>query len=345
MKISKNSVKRAVACAVVAIVVLSLVVAAVSYLPTSRGKMTSSVALVECRSYYAVKVDGKRLFCFNALTPDTLFERIDTAAAGVPTVSYSPGCWVQTGVLWPSCRGRLVAHVAGRGDSVRTLVNHSGARLLACETDRLQQEEEKLSHKAAELKYYLNVHGVQDEGFNSVSEYDVKVRHDKDSVSHILALLRRVRQGAKVEAVRILEFTLLMRGENGKLERRPCRMLSQPDSRGFVLLQTADRSTPAGICAQSFHRWLPWRANEGDLVFSAGYDGMNSPAFDAAQSEASLTPGHVTDTKKRLNMPRLLTPDGSPVFSQRGCFLGLAWRGQVVETDALFSVLKKGGAR
>ncbi len=345
MKISKVLMKRVVVCAAIAIVALLLVVEVMSYLPTSREQMEHSAVLVECRSYYAVNVNGKRIFCFNALTPDTLFQRIDTTASGMPTVSYSSACWIRTGMFLPTCRGRMVAHVAGHGDSVRTLVNRFGAQLVTREINHLQQKEEELTHKAAELTYYLNVHGVQDEGFNSVSEYAVKVRHEKDSVAHILALLRSVRQGAKVEAMHIMEYTLLTHNDKGKLVRYPCRPLSTIDKHGFVLLRTSDGSTPAGIRAQSFHRWQPCHPHEGDLVFTVGYGGMNGPAFDATKSEASLSPGHVVDASGRFNVPRLLASDGSPVFSQRGCFLGLAWHGKVIGVDELSSLLKKGGAR
>ena len=345
MDISKVSVRRVVMWLLVVIIVLLLILTALSYLPASRSRMPQSVALVECRSYYAVSVDGKRLFCFNAMTPDTLLERIDTMAAGVTEVSCSPACWVRTNVLWPFCQGRMVAHVSSRVDSVCLMVKHEGARLLVREMERLQEEEKSIKHVVSEMEYYLSVHNVQDEGYNQVSAYAVKARHDKDSVSSVLALLRGVRHGAKVEAVPVMKFTLLTRDEKGKLVRRPCKMLSQPDDHGFVLLQTDDASTPDGVSVQSLHSWLPWRCGKGEQVYTVGYGGMDTRSFSVAKSEAIVMPGYVTDDQKHLDVPRLLLPDGSAVFNRYGCFLGLACQEKVVETDELAQLLKKGGAR
>ncbi len=345
MNISKTSVRRFALWLSIVIVALLLILTTLSYLPASRDNMLRSVALVECRSYYSVNVDGKRLFCFSALTRDTLFERIDTVAANISKVNFLSACWVRSSMLWPFCQGRMVVHMPSRGDSLCTLANREGVRLLEREKDRLVETEKSIAHVVLEMDYYLNVHNVQEEGYNLVSTYVVKACHDRDSVSKVLALLRGVRHGAKVEVVPVREFSLLTRDEKGKLVRLPCRMLSQSDRNGFALLQTEDGKSTDEICSQSLHRWLSWCCSKGDQVFAVGYGGINGPAFDAAKSEASLTSGYIVDDNGRLDMPRLLVPDGSPVFSRNGSFLGLVCGGHVVSADVLSSSLKKGGAQ
>lgn len=345
MGMSKVPKKRVALWLSVVIVIILLILTILSYLPSSRDNMVRSVALVECRSYYSVKVDGKRLFYFSALTRDTLFERVDTVTVNVSKVNFLPACWVRPSMLWPFCQGRMVVSMSSRGDSLRTFANREGMRLLEREMDRLVETEKSIAHVILELDYYLNVHNVQEEGYNLVSTYVVKACHDRDSVSKVLSLLRGVRHGAKVEVVPVKEFSLLTYDENGKLVRRPCRMLSQSDSSGLMILQTEDGTSPDGICSQSLHRWLPWRCSKGDQVFAVGYGGINTSVFDATKSEASLTSGSIVDDNGRLDMPRLLVPDGSPVFSRNGCFLGLVCDGRVVSADVLSSSLKKGGAR
>ncbi len=340
MKFSAFKYKRVAGCVVAVIVLLGVVMTSFSYLPTSRSKMERSVAMMECRSYYAVRVDGKPLFYFQNLTSDTLFSRVDTAAIEIAQVSYTPACWVNACAVIPSCRGRLVTYVDGNGDSVKAVVSKHRGRILAHEIAVLEKEEKILEHKALELKYYLNVHGVQDEGFNSVSKYAVKVNHEKDSVSHILARLRHLHQKARIDVAYVTDYTLLVRSANGKLERKPCRPLSSRDAHGFVLLQTKDATTPDGACTQNLHNWLSWTADDGDLIFVPGYGGMSRPAFDAGKATANLTPGHVTDATGKHNIPQLLAPDGSPVYSQNGCFLGLTCQGRVIGTKTLARLFK-----
>ncbi len=340
MSFSTLKRKRMAGCVVAVVVILWVVMAGLSYLPTSRDKMDQSVAMMECRSYYAVRADGKPLFCFQDLTSDTLFSCVDTAAVEIARVSYAPACWVNASVFIPSCKGRLVTCMSGNGDSVRAVVAKHGDRIVAHEIAVLEREEKALEHKASELKYYLNVHGVQDEGFNSVSKYAVKVNHEKDSVSHILSRLRQLRQNVRLDVSYVTDYTLLVRSAKGKLERKPCRPLSSRDAYGFVLVQTKDATTPDGACAQNLHNWLPWKAAEGDLIFVPGYGGMSRPAFDACKAIANLTPGHVTDATGKHNIPQLLAPDGSPVYSQNGCFVGLTCQGRVIDTKTLARLFK-----
>lgn len=340
MQVTRFHVKRTVACAVAALTVILLAVVAVSYLPTSRQKMCRSVAMMECRSYYVVRAGGKRLFCFRTLSPDTLLAGVDTAAAKIAEVDYMPACWVNRWAFLPSCKGRLLTREKGNADSVRSWMARHGEWMLVREKARMEREMKALDHKASELKYYLNVHNVQDEGFNTVSQYAVKVNHDKDSVAHILGKLKHLRAGARIAVDHVTDYTLLERTEAGKQKRIPCRRCSSKDESGFVLVQTIDGKTPDGACAQSLHRWLSWRADEGDLVFVAGYSGMNRVAFDASSSVADIAPGHVTGADGRHNIPQILAPDGSPVFSQNGCFLGLSCQGKVVGTKQLARLFK-----
>lgn len=340
MQVTRFPFKRTVVCAVAALTVVLLTAVAVSYLPTSRQKMCRSVAMMECRSYYVVRAGGEPLFCFRSLSSDTLLQGVDTAAAKIAEVDYMPACWVNRWALVPSCRGRLLTRETGNADSVRSWMERHGDWMIAREKARMEREMKALDHKASELKYYLNVHNVQDEGFNTVSQYAVKVNHDKDSVAHILDKLKHLRKGVRITVAQVSDYTLLERTEAGKQKRIPCRRRSLRDKSGFILLQTIDGKTPDGACAQSLHGWFPWRADEGDLVFVAGFSGMDRVAFDASSAVAAIAPGHVTGADGRHNIPQILAPDGSPVFSQNGCFLGLSCQGKVVGTKELARLFK-----
>ncbi len=329
MNISALNKKRIAGCAVFFVLLVLLVMAAVAYWPTSRNRMCHSVAVMECRSYYTVHVGGKPLFCFRGLTADTLFDQVDTAAVEASSVTYSPACWAIGSTWVSSCKGRLITHVLAKGDSVRSLASKLAQHIVERQTEELQKEEKALKHKASELKYYLTVHSVQDEGFNAVSKYAVKVNHEKDSVTHLLERLRHISQHARLTVSYTTDFTLLTRNVKGKLQRIPCRQLSVCDGNGFVMVQTQDKATPDDATPQHFHKWLAWSGKADDLVFVPGFAGMGSAGFDVRTATARITPGHML-TDSRHNIPSLLAPDGSPVFSHQGCFLGLTCQGRVV---------------
>ena len=189
-----------------------------------------------------------------------------------------------------------------------------------------------------------------------MSKYAVKVNHEKDSVTHLLERLRHISQHARLTVSYTTDFTLLIRNGKGKLQRIPCRQLSVCDGNGFVMVQTQDKATPDDATSQHFHKWLAWSGKADDLVFVPGFAGMGSAGFDVRTATARITPGHMlTDSRHhsqqhccalaynliRHNSPSLLAPDGSPVFSHQGCFLGLTCQGRVVSPRQIKTLFEK----
>ena len=326
------------AAAVVALVVI-LGLWALSYWPTSRSDMPRSVAMVECKACYTVSVDGRDTFYFGGVDDDSTFinSTTDSVAAARPEIEAA--VWMDRYPVVPSCNGRLLVHVDNRGsEKIRCYVEKNFNVIMEKEKKLLEKSLKGYDYEASELNYYLKVHNVTDEGFNSISRYAYRLRHVSDSARHLLVALEGIGKKAKISVRHTIYFTVIYRGRDGKLRRKPCRQIAGYDQRGFTVIQTLDGETPDGVRPQYLHWLFTWPASDGDVVFMPSFSGMGRESFDPAAAEARLSPARLKGNlgkTARHTLPGLLAPDGTPVFSQGGHLLGVSHNGMVISEKEL----------
>jgi hypothetical protein len=330
------------------IIIIVVVLPAISYLPLTREQMTRSVAMIECRQYYELSKGGKVILYFDQVAPDTTFDDISLMCdSGETHQSYSVACWVNRYALAPSCRGRLLS-ITNDDNSYRwrDIVNGNIQKVVGKVVDKLKKRRKQLRSEIAELNDYLNVHNVKDEGFVMVASYAQKRNAEKDSIDRIMNALGSLDSGSVVKIVCVNKYSVLFRDTEGKYHRAPCHPVTDNDQCGYRLMQIEGGRTPEGVRALYFHQLLPWRGYKDDILFIASFDGMMERSFDAAKSKSSLMPGKLLSdlhSQARHNVPSLLVQDGSPVFSEHGCFLGISRKGSVIgcnQFGVLFDKLK-----
>lgn len=316
-----------------------------AYYPVSRADMTGSVAMVECRSFYTVKIGGRTAFFFGGIGPDTTLVGLGTDSLQAVRTTLSAACWTRRYALLPSCRGRLlVSEDTTGGAQVCRQTERQFATIVRKERKRLSAIVAAYTHEASELKYYLSVHGVQDEGFNDISGYADRLSHSCDSVRRLLAMLEKIDTGAGASVTHTVRFTLLTHDADGKSVRQPCLRLTDHSPQGFSLIQTADGQTPSEARPVYFHTLGQWPVSDGDMVFIASFAGMGSKAFTPGKGSAALLPARLrvlSADSVAHDLSRRLAPDGSPVFSRSGHLIGISRNGCVVREGTLHSLFKQ----
>lgn len=329
----------------VVLLVIILICNALSYLPVQRADMTRATVIVECRSGYALNIGGRDVLFFHGIADDSTFTDVSTDSAQAEHVSLSTGVWVDRWPAIPSCKGLLLTHTSVNYErKMADIVNQNLKLTLEKEVDALRKEVKACKHEATELRYYLSVHGTQDEGFNTISKYAVKVSRRLDSAQHTLKAIESIKPDAKASVRQTLRFAVIMNDGKGKTVRKTCRLLARRDGMGFVLLQTCDKTTPDTAHPVYMHRLMAWHGSKGDIVFIPSFSGMGRESFDPGTAKSHIFPALLkagTGNEAAHTLPKLLAPDGSPVFSQGGHLIGVSHDGKVVSENEFGELFKK----
>ncbi|MBQ7471319.1 MAG: glycosyl hydrolase family 25 [Prevotella sp.] len=183
-------------------------------------------------------MDGKPVIFFSQLAADSTLADVALRSDSAQTFTHKDtALWVDRFPIIPSCRGCLLTR--NNIDSIKqtdipVIVERERVKLDSLL--RLIQEEE------SELKYYLRVHGVQDEGYNMIADYTAEHEKRKDRLTKAAQLLSN---SGSVSIRLISTYRVLYNDENGKRQQDACFVRQQ--SGNEVLMQTTDRKTPNGV--------------------------------------------------------------------------------------------------
>lgn len=171
-----------------------------SCLSTDREKVCSSWVHVKSYSHYELMENGKVLLSFDE----------DTISG--------TGCFVNSWMLVPSCKGRILVNI----DS--TIWHNKYAHinpdtLLKEKTAYLDSMYKDSQWRVHELSYYLHSHSVVDEGYNMISQYAEKEKHQYDYSKKMLDSLHNF-SGRKLKIIHRLKFVAFyqttLKAANGK---------------------------------------------------------------------------------------------------------------------------------
>jgi hypothetical protein len=318
-----------------------------SYWPASRDKMKRSIAIVENSSYFQVVFNNKDTLFFDGIDKDSLFENLSYDMENIKKSKYSIGCWINKYALFPSCYGRLLTtSKEGNADDVKYYIINNFKTILKKETAKTKHQIKDLEYESECLKYYISVHGVQDEGFNFISQYSTKLANRRDSVEKVMEILSKTDSDAHIKVDYIPNYTVIYRDEDNKLHREHCRQITARSKKGFRMIQTDSKTTPSYACPQHFHHIWPWHDRNGKRIFIAGYGGLDIDGFEPSQANSTITAGKLNGYLGKQachTISATFAQDGSPAFSEYGFFLGVNYQGSVINTRQfhfLFKVLK-----
>lgn len=104
------------------------------------------------------------------------------------------------------------------------------------------------------------------------------------------------------------------------------------------LLQTADRQMPDGASAVHLNVWPMPGFETGDSLIIASYAGCNAYGYSPTAAKTQAFKGAARGNGQH-DVPPMLAPNGSPVFTERGRFAGISIHGRIEKAaDAGFGL-------
>ncbi len=338
----KKIIRRTLQSLPISLAAIVVVMYGLSFVPSSTDDMAKSVAVVERRSFYEISQGGKAVAWFreigDSIEPQGLSASKDSEATQKATVC---GFWVNRYPLLPSCRGRMI--IAATTDKSLPLLSKADKEaqaLVAKGINTLERKAKRLTKKADELKYYLSVHNVSDQGYNAMAAYEDKVAMAKNEADKLVATLRQAQEKGQLKIRHKVEYALIYKDEDGKVRRKVCRDITAKGGTPFRVIQTEDEEKPEGAVALYPHYRMMPTPKVGDTIMAAAYPAMSQVGFSLGTAKATVFPGTIGHGR-RHDMPRMFAPDGAPVFSQRGFFIGISLQGGVATATELGFGLNK----
>ena len=308
--------------------------------PFSVKRMAACTALVECKSHYELLADGKPVACFktlgDSLTPECLSLKTDST---VTTRTYTTAIWVNRWPLLPSCAGLLLT--VNSDSTAEKRLTQTGEKLPAIVSKaigKLTENIRQLDHMAEETDYYMKTHNVNDDGYNVMAELDESLKTRREKAEWLLAALEGAAEKKRLAMRLVTEYTLIRRDTAGRAVRTACRLMTADRTRPLRLLQTADRQMPDGASAVHLNIWPRPDIDAGDSLAIASYAGCNAYGYAPTAAKAQAFKGAAKGNGQH-DVPPMLAPDGSPVFTERGRFAGISIHGRIEKAaDAGFGL-------
>lgn len=324
------------------LVAIALVMYGLTFLPRSVERMGRSVALIEYVSYYEIDAAGKPMAWFKAFGDSLLLEemslKVDTT---VMNRQYINGVWVNKYGFIPSCRGLVLTTFPDSMECERlALANKNVSVLLQKTADNMKKGIERIDSETDETEYFLSIHNVNDDGYNIIAEYSAGLKDRKEKVENILSVLKGLTAKTGLSVRMIKKYTLLYRDTSGTVRRIACNVLTKDGHGPFCLLQIIGKKTPDGVKPVYLHNWFSPSVCKGEAVIIAAYPGCMESRFTPETSQ-SKTFSSTADSEMHHNIPPLISPDGSPIYTERGFFIGINYKGAIVKPDCFGFGLKK----
>lgn len=204
----------------------------------SESVMRRSTALIEHATAYQLDIDG------------------DSALSFAPDTTYTPAVWINRLWLLPSCLGRLASTPYERRTSIPQ--DDFSPRLKDWLTRELAANDSilrGLRRQRGELRYYLRVHGVQDEGYAEIYRYTQRINAGIDSLRHVDSLLQKALKRRDAEVRLTTHYTVVYR-TRGKLRREAVDWTNQGENDSYMRFRTRSKRKPLTAAAVSLWPWM-----------------------------------------------------------------------------------------
>lgn len=322
MRYSKKKLFFVVLTAVVCVVAI---MGAWRFVPASETEMRGSVAIVDQTSWNEISVNGKPLIYFSDAIGDTALLGVTANRDSAVHHKRVAGCWIDRWAIIPSCGGRI-ATVYNPTPKAPSLKTDSDIIRLCRQSVATQLK--TLKAQKNELDYYLRVHGVQDNGYQTIASLAMRVNAacgDVEKAGKIIdSVANAKRQRLAVKAM--TRYTAICRESNGKTTHVALNVVYANPKRRSLLLQTTDRHTPKEAKPITL---LPWDPKAERTILAVGFPGLGEQGLECDTVSPIIVPGHKFKGG-RHDLPRILASDGSPVFTAKGRFIGIVSGNRII---------------
>lgn len=298
----------------------------------SPESMRKVVCQVERESYYVLMADRKEVVFVKRIADGQRWEGCHSTKEELEREkTYSIGCWVNRYPLLSSCKGRLISHFPildalsiNSQAKVRKMIDQNKAETA--------KRKKMLKHRLSETAYYLKVHRVADEGYNSIAKYDVRLKKEWDELLKVEKQLNKITEKTPVEWVVHEQYFMINGGE-----RLPLKIIKIDINNQLVMLQTEDQHTPKDAHALSV---LPWANDENGEIFAVTFKGLTKTSRWMAEDSCTIVGGQA-DLQRKHNFPALLMGNGSPLFNGRGNLMGINKGEKYINRKTIYSFIQQ----
>lgn len=318
----------------VAILAAIAFITAPSIIPESHDGMKRSVAMIECREYYEITSGGKVEAYCNGVNDDTTLCIVSTKKdSDVERKAMVCGCWMNKYSFIPSCHGRiLIANPFIKKDDLLPTANKTIQGIIAKTITKNEKAVAYNRKREEELNYYLNTHNVKDEGYNTIASYAEENKKEKENLQNSITILKSLQQKGCVKIIRKSTYALLYATANNKTGRIFCTPLYDETTKapkGVTVLQTQKEFMPKEANAIYRFDFFNLSPERNDSISIAGIFGLTEKSTaNAALQKPNIFKGKAVSPDKH-DIPPLLAPEGAPIFSRRGYFIGINTQGGI----------------
>ena len=204
-----------------------------------------------------------------------------------------------------------------------------------------------------ELQYYLLVHNVNDEGFHTMAAYAEQMKLQLAEQERLYNALTQVADQRSISISTVSTYRILLPQQpDSAIACTPLPVKEQ----AFIVLQTADKTTPQGACPLYLHQWLTPAPGKDRAIIAASFagtmlynrhpvpsavdtqeaqgmqDDSTKQPTSAMQPRSGLFQGKIIKDRQH-DIPALLAADAAPVFTADGRFIGINYRHHIITPD------------
>ena len=239
-------------------------------LPTDDERLGHSQTLLEYSTHYEIGIDGEPLFYMDDYD-HWLTARISVNGLDIPTNKRMvTGVWTRR-FFTPACRGRLLVEGTHPGEWEKK-ENDSIEATLRQGLEVLTTRVATLEKRIGELQYFLRVHNVMDEGYNTIANYMTTSEVELQNISKVVELLADSTRRAAMQVHLVQQYTLPTAGESAI----PCNIREMDARTGTCLVQTADHWMPDSAYALYDSRFSATLRHEADSIRNIPSDTINA---------------------------------------------------------------------
>lgn len=302
-----------------------------AYWPCNEQQIKRSLTLVRRDSYFVLYADSRPVVVFSRFDKDSTMRGLAFSEDSAHAARYEAGgFWINANSLFPSCQGKVMVATKDFSDIIP--IQENTRLFLKKEIDYLKASLRNMRSKQMELRYYLRVHGVQDEGYDMVAKYATRLHAKIDTVATVLGRLEDISSHATLTMTRKDVFSASYMDKDGQWRSCPLDLLGYSRNRKYALLQSVSGETPEQAQALTI---LPWGAMGEDEVEVVGASVQENPS---GKSYGVLMDG--TLKGGRHDFSDCLMKDGHPVFTSMGTFLGMKLGNTIVYREEVKQLLK-----
>lgn len=305
--------------------------------PHAKADAQAATVLVVAQTRGELCLDGKPMVYFSNVVGDSVLSDATADDSLATHTRNTMGCWVNEISTWPSCEGRIV--------TIDTIVGkqlHSDVNRVVRATKRLiGQRIQTLNHDLSELRYYLRVHGVQDEGYHDIAQLTEERSLSLSRDKRTLALLDSIgNTGGRLSLRLVTTYSVRQLAVGTDTATLTCHFVSADTLQQLVLLRTDSAETPHGAKPVVLP---PWTDEADGEVLALSLGGIGAGLTTDAADTLVIVGGEMTAIEH--DFPRLLVADGSPVFTPSGHFVGIVRGRKIVSRATVRQLVRKGGTR